>query len=571
MKLGIYCRISSLKEDGKDRSIANQLKLGIDYAKSINIEYQEYIDEGYSATGDDIEDRPNFARFLSDIANGTITHIFAFDQSRFERNPKVRFVITKIFKDYNVVYYTHLDGLVDINDPQVELFGDMQSLFNKYHVTITRIKVKSVLKQRAEEGKSHGISPYGYTKDADGKITVDKEEAAIVKTIYSLSLSGMGTRSIASELNKKNVPTRYNKIEKGTLKIKNKYTKEERVKNKSDIKWSGNTIRNIIVNTIYKGDRVYNKEIQQVPSIIDIDYWQKVNDNLAKNANNTGKKVIHRYLLKGLIRCSVCGRNMYGRTRVSKKDNYYMCSSKRLENENCGNRSINIDKLDNFIWENLFSKKDFIDRLETQYLFNKNGVNLLESDIQTESKTLKALSSQKQKAIKYAFENEFENDVEFKSEMIKLNNKIKETEIKLQDLQVKYNSIIEGENLIKKLKGSFSNYTKITSFSQKQEIVNSYIKNIYVEYVSDSYYSIDIEYQGQLGIENWKTPNYKANNFYTIKAQPDGSHVILVSSPSPISNPDDKSNLEKFKKSAGDFVMVSNKVKTTYKAKTKKN
>ena len=33
-----------------------------------------------------------------------------------------------------------------------------------------------------------------------------------------------------------------------------------------------------------------------------------------------------------------------------------MCSSKRLKDENCGNKSINIDVLDDFIWSAIFTE-----------------------------------------------------------------------------------------------------------------------------------------------------------------------------------------------------------------------
>ncbi len=42
--LGIYCRISRLKEDGKDRSIDDQRLTGIEFAKKNNLEYKVYID-----------------------------------------------------------------------------------------------------------------------------------------------------------------------------------------------------------------------------------------------------------------------------------------------------------------------------------------------------------------------------------------------------------------------------------------------------------------------------------------------------------------------------------------------
>jgi hypothetical protein len=52
-------------------------------------------------------------------------------------------------------------------------------------------------------------------------------------------------------------------------------------------------------------------------------------------------------MLKGLIVCPVCGMRFYGRKRVDLSDNQYICCSQRLKNF-CGNRGMNIDKMNNF-------------------------------------------------------------------------------------------------------------------------------------------------------------------------------------------------------------------------------
>ncbi len=223
MKLGIYCRISRTKE-GNDLSILDQKQKGIKKARELGLPFELYIDEGISGTSDKIEDRPEFERFIGDVTNGTLSAVFAYDQSRFERNPQVRFLINDIFKKHNISYFTELDGLVDLNNPQTEFFGDLLSVINKYHVTLTKIKVKSALKARVESGKAHSILPYGYKKDINSALVIDEEESEVIKKIYDLSLSGIGTRSIAAYLNETGVPTRYNKIKNGTISTRNKYT-----------------------------------------------------------------------------------------------------------------------------------------------------------------------------------------------------------------------------------------------------------------------------------------------------------------------------------------------------------
>ena len=49
--------------------------------------------------------------------------------------------------------------------------------------------------------------PLGY-KRVEKKLVIDEEESEIVKDIFNLYLSGLGTKRIARELNKRKIPTR---------------------------------------------------------------------------------------------------------------------------------------------------------------------------------------------------------------------------------------------------------------------------------------------------------------------------------------------------------------------------
>jgi len=192
MKLGIYCRISRAK-DGNDLSILDQKEKGIKKAKELDLPYEFYIDEGLSGTSDKIEDRPEFERLIADISNGKLSAVYAYDQSRIERNPQIRFIINDIFKRNKIQYYTDLDGQVDLTNPQSEFYGDLMSVINKYQVTLTKIKVKSALRTRVASGKAHSILPYGYKKDENGGLIINDQEAEVIKEIYDSSFSGMGT------------------------------------------------------------------------------------------------------------------------------------------------------------------------------------------------------------------------------------------------------------------------------------------------------------------------------------------------------------------------------------------
>lgn len=489
--LGIYCRISREKEVGRNTSIEDQQQSGIELAEKLNSDFEVYIDEGLSGTLP-IEQRPSLSKLIDDIYDGKIKSVFIYDQSRLERSPEARFVLNKIFRDENIKLYTET-GLVG-DDMESEFQGDLLSVINNFYVKLTTKKVKSALRRNLINGKVHAIPPYGYTKDENNIMIVDELQSSVVKRIFEYSLSGIGTNKIAEILNFEKIPTKYNLFEKGgTLSVKNKFTGVISTRKKSDIRWNGGTIRNIITNPTYKGVRLFGGVEYNCPPVFDKKYWQKVNDNLKNNSNNSGKSTEHKYLLKGLLRCGRCGRNYYGRTRISKKDNYYMCSSKRHKVLNCGNRSLNIDVLDDLIWTRFIGDGKFAKLIENHF----NQVNTIDfvSEIETKIKTLneeiKINERNKNKLLDLVLTDVLTNE-EVKSRMHILRVTKDELDAKLFNLeeQLKYlkNSSTSKESLLKQLE--FQN-TDI-SYIDKKEILHKFIRDIRIYYDDINKYYIEI-------------------------------------------------------------------------------
>ena len=439
--IGIYCRISKEKEQGKDRSIDDQRLLGIELANKLGVEYEIYIDEGLSGTLA-INERPALFKLVQDCEDNKINMFYYYDNSRLERDPETYIILSKLFIKKKVKCYTN-SGEVVLN-PESILLGTVMSAFNKFYVEITKQKVKSVLKRNAENGRVHAISPYGYKKDDNNLMVIDEVQAEIIKRIYALSLSGIGTKKIGNILNLENVPTAYNLIAKGgTLSVKNKYTNKITTRDKSKITWAGGTIQRILTNTIYKGIRTFAGVEYECPAIFDKHYWQKVNDNLKNNSNTTGVSTEHKYLLKGLLRCGRCGRNYYGRTRVNNKDNYYMCSSKRITNYNCGNRSLNIDILDDIIWSKFIGNGELTKLIELHYsnINTSDIVVEIQAEIKAFESKLKANDTSKNKLVELVLNEVFSNaEIKTKMNGLRIEKDILETKIyNLKEQLVSYN------------------------------------------------------------------------------------------------------------------------------------
>jgi site-specific DNA recombinase len=489
--IGIYCRISKEKEAGKDRSIDDQRLLGIDLAKKLGVEYEIYIDEGLSGTLA-INERPALFKLVQDCEDNKINMFYYYDNSRLERDPETYIILSKLFIKKNVRCYTN-SGEVILN-PESILLGTVMSAFNKFYVEITKQKVKSVLKRNAENGKVHAISPYGFEKGEAGLMVINDVQAEIIKRIYALSLSGVGTIKIARILNEENIPTAYNLIAKGgTISVKNKYTNKITTRDKSKVTWAGGTIRNIITNTTYKGVKTFAGVEYDCPAIFDKHYWQKVNDNLKNNSNTTGVSTEHKYLLKGLLRCGRCGRNYYGRTRVSKKDNYYTCSSKRITNHNCGNRSLNIDILDDIIWNKFIGNGELIKLIESHYSNINTSDNVVEinAEIKAFESSLKVNEKSKNKLIDLVL-NDVLSNAEVKTKMNGLRLEKDVLEAKIYNLNEQLDSYSDSNNSIDSILKDLSFNVRNVGFNDKKEILNKYIKDIRIYYDDAKNYYIEI-------------------------------------------------------------------------------
>jgi DNA invertase Pin-like site-specific DNA recombinase len=493
--MGIYCRISRLKEDGKDKSIHDQKQLGIELANKLGYDYSLYIDEGLSAASDNIEDRPEFKRFMDDMAQDTFHAIFGYDQSRFERNPMVRNVFVATVREHVKEYYTEIDGLVDLHDPQVEFISNIMSAINQYQVTMTSHKVKSVLKRNAREGRAQGLPPYGYSTDENGFIVVDEEEGSVIRRIFDLTLKGHGTRVIANKLNDDNILTRYAKHGEGVIKIKNRYTEEIVLKDKKEIKWSPNTIRTILRNSWFIGERNYKGEVLKVPSIVSEKDWGLVQDLLDNRTNKS--KQTYEYLLKGKLRCAKCGRNYYGRTRKDKSDHTYICSSRRTTGGNCGNRGINIDRLEELVWYRIINSPLFLKALKRDFNFSGDKKNDNSEKLETVNKALKAVE-ERRKRIVTAYSNGVleESDlqgqlVEITTEKARLEGEIEVIESKQVITNISGEMISQYEDFQMRLNHFRDNLT----FEERREIIHLFVKNIKIDYDDEvGGYHLDIDY-----------------------------------------------------------------------------
>lgn len=214
--------------------------------KEINTIHDGYYDDGITGL---TFDRENFRKMIRDIELGLIDCVIIKDLSRLGRDhSETGYYIEKFFPEHSV-------RLISINDNWDSEYDSVDMILWKlayndvYCADISR-KVKTILNSKKREGKwLSSFAPYGYMKDPDNKhqLIVDPETSPIIKEIFDMAYSGLGTCAIAKYLTDKGYQTpgeRCGRHPKSTVK-----TFEE-----VGHIWTTGHVRRILSHEVYMGD-----------------------------------------------------------------------------------------------------------------------------------------------------------------------------------------------------------------------------------------------------------------------------------------------------------------------------
>ncbi len=350
MRAAIYARYSSDLQT--DSSIEDQIRIVEERAQREGWTItKQYTDHGISGAS---MMRPGIQMLMQDAADGKFDVVLAEALDRLSRDQEDIAGIFKRLQFAGVSILTLSEG--EISNLHIGLKGTMNAMFLKDLADKTR----RGLRGRIEKGKSGGGITYGYdvVKKLDangepicGERTINKEQTAIVKRIFSEYSAGKSPLAIAKQLNK------------------------ESIAGPSGKGWTQSTINGnrkrgtgILNNELYIGRLIWNRLryiknpdtgkrvsrpnpkddwiIKDVPElqIIELELWDKIRERqkcLSSRPNFQDRRR-PKLLLSGLLKCGCCGS---GYTKISKT--HYGCFSAHKKGM-CENRkSIRQDTLEN--------------------------------------------------------------------------------------------------------------------------------------------------------------------------------------------------------------------------------
>ena len=212
-RVGLYIRLSEADEnksyETESESIVNQRNLLLNYVKQNGFSLvDEYVDDGFTGTN---FDRPGFNRLIEDIENGRINCVITKDLSRLGRDYiKCGYYVEQYFPQKKVRYISILDQVDTFLETANNDIAPFKALFNDMTSKDTSKKIRSILKNKKEQGKFIGSEPsFGYMRDPldKGHLIPNPEVAPIVKKIFEMAKNSVSVSDIATYLNNNKYPT----------------------------------------------------------------------------------------------------------------------------------------------------------------------------------------------------------------------------------------------------------------------------------------------------------------------------------------------------------------------------
>ena len=474
-KVAIYARVST-EHEAQLSALDNQVQYYDDILdKHPNwILYDRYIDEGI--TGTSIKKRKNFIRMMKDAHEGKFDLIITREVSRFARNTVDTLQETRKLKKIGVEVYFTEDNIWTFKDDDGELKLTIMATLAQNESKKTSQRVKAGLRIAFMNGIFMGSGNIlGYDKINKNTMIVNQDQADIVRYIFKKYLNGVGTTTIAKDLERKGYKT-----------------------STGLNRWNAAYITRVLRNQFYAGTIVYNKqyipdyleqkakknrgEIEQIvvegthePIISkeDFDKVQAILDRHSKPSPSGDRTAIGvpKYVWSKKMICE-CGSTFNRRkdhTTNKGKTYAYACYNRKTHPKGgkyeygykyCEVKEVQewkLEKMAEFIFRNLV--EDDHNRIELELIL-LNGIKIdtheadeLNSEIKRYNKLIKEESTKLDRLLNLYLDKKV-NSNDYESFQKKLSDKIELYKLEIEDLEKELKRLDPPEVKIEKAKQS---------------------------------------------------------------------------------------------------------------------
>ena len=334
---GLYTRVSTRNQaDTEYSSLETQREKLEAYCKSQEqyVVYRVYEDAGFSA---DSMNRPALKELLQDIRAGRISCVLAYKIDRLTRSVKDFHVLMDLFDRHGAKFVSITQSL-DTHHPMGRLLRNILLDFAQFEREMTADRTRDKMQQRATKGLWNGGNvPFGYQNEGK-RLVKHPQESLYVQFMFQFFTKDPSLARLRDELHLRGWYSRSGKP------------------------WGKMSLDYILRNPTYYGQVQFNDQIFQGehPALIEEGLYHKV-QALAREHTRVETKFQRTFLLKGLLKCSVCQSVMTPHyTQKRRKDQsinriaYYRCSKTMHHNNTvCTVKALNANEVERQVIEHL--------------------------------------------------------------------------------------------------------------------------------------------------------------------------------------------------------------------------
>lgn len=498
MKAAIYTRVSTEDQVKEGYSLAVQKEQLLEHIKREGWKfYREYKDDGISGY---TNNRPGLKRLLYDASNKKFDVVLVYKIDRFSRRLKDLIFAVDELAESGVSFKSATEPFDTTTSAGNLMFQQLGS-FAEFERNRIKERVFPGMVKGVQAGNWQGArySPYGYRYDKKNKLLiVVPDEAAVVRTIYTMYLTGQTTSMITSYLYKKQYKTRTGKRFHSKLVcdiLKNKIYTGKLVWNRRHYNKKEKTRGGFGKGNRYlPGDPSSIVESQgRHEAIISGEDFNRVQTRLA--SQRKGKQRVfnkHSHLLTGILVCSNCDSRFIGYTNVSNhktgaRKKWYRCRLKQeTKSLECSSKNVLAAQCDNFafvildkiILHKFIHKK----RYENLIKVTADPTDEITIEISKAKKSLRENHEKQNRLTKLYLDRDIKEKV-YRDQQHPLKQNEEKIEQKIKGLEMK---LIEKEdsrdynNLLHSVLENFSHTKEPLTIGEKKALLRLIFKKILV-------------------------------------------------------------------------------------------
>ncbi len=360
MKVFAYVRVSTEEQAEKGNSLNEQQERLTAYCKVMDWEDPVwYIDDGYSAKD---TRRPKMTMMLDDVKHTPGAGVVITTKlDRLSRNLFDILSLSNYFDKHNFSYVSateSFDTSTAAGRLTLQVLGMVAEFERERNSERVRDNMLSMARKIMSD-KTITRPCFGYDV-INGVMTINLEEAIVLRKMADMADTGAGARAIAKWLNN-----------------------EEKSLTKDGNEWHEKIVRELLQRETLIGNFVYNKTYKKGSRVIkrpeeewiivenhhdpilDHEQFKRIK-KMFEGRKSIGRHISEdRYLLSGLVKCGHCGASMNGKVdrnyskRLGRENIHYryICDG-YLKRANCFHHVVNRDALEGLIIKRIHEAAD---------------------------------------------------------------------------------------------------------------------------------------------------------------------------------------------------------------------